>query len=102
MQLRDAVHQPMFRAVAAGTIGAHRLLVQVGVAANASGLCLLEHERAVAVPTVHNAVFSRQREVRLRMAEALRLTGDDQFFLPPSFRRYLPAFWGVAGGTVYF
>lgn len=92
MELRDAVHQPVLRAVAAGAIGAHRLLVQVGVAADAGGLRLLEHERTVAVPTVHDAVFSRQREVRLRMAEALRLAGDDQFFLPPSFRRYLPAF----------
>jgi len=52
MDLIDVVHDPGARVMAVSTLQTRRLLMHIGMAANARGISLFKHERRMAASTV--------------------------------------------------
>lgn len=77
VELGDVVHEPVVRRVAAGTVVADGLLVDVLVAGVAVGLGVFEHQFIVAVPAVHVCVAAREREIRLVVVEFAGINGQE-------------------------
>ena len=98
MDVRDFIHQPKLRSMAAGAIVTHCGLMHIQVTSHTIGGSLFKNQIFVAIPAIHRKVRTCQGEFGIVVVEDLSIS---PFFLPV-LSGDLPTIRTVTEGAIHF